>query len=326
MSASVSLLSPPAPPPPAREATLAAPPRSPARGAASRGRGDPRLVLALAAVYVIWSSTYLAIHVVVTELPPLLSASIRFAAAGGVLLGVARHRGAAWPAARDWLRVAPIGVLLFVGGNGFVSIAQQSVPSGGAAVVCATMPLWVGVLGAGSRSDRPTAREWLSLLLGFVGVAVLAGGPSLAGEPLHVALLVISPLSWALGAVLARRLPAALTRDPVLVPAMQMLAGGAALGAVGGALGEQLPLDASAEAWLALAYHGVFGSIVAFTAFTWLLRNARPAVATSYAYVNPILAVLLGAAASGEPVGASTLAANALIVGAVVLALRGPRA
>lgn len=285
---------------------------------------DPRLALSLLAVYVVWSSTYLAIGVAVTELPPLLMASLRYAAAGLVMLLIALRRGAAWPEARDWLRVLPIGALLFVGGNGFVAIALQSVTSGGAAVVCAMMPLWVGVLGA-ITGERPTRREWLSLALGFAGVAVLMGGPSLAGEPLHVALLIGAPICWAMGSILARRLPGAIGRDPFLLPAMQMLTGGAALAAVGGAFGERLPAQASAKAWLAVAYLWGIGSIVAFTAYTWLLRNARPAIATSYAYVNPVLAVLIGAALSGEPVGATTVIANALIVLAVFLALRRPR-
>lgn len=292
---------------------------------AARPAVDPRLILSLAAVYVIWSSTYLAIHVVVGELPPLLSASMRFVASGLVMLLIALRRGAAWPSARDWLRVLPIGALLFLGGNGFVAIAQRGgVTSGGAAVVCAMMPLWVGVLGALS-GERPSRREWLSLVLGFVGVAVLMGGPSLAGDPLHVAILVASPICWALGSILARRLTGSISKDPFLLPALEMITGGAVLAAAGGLFGERLPPDASTSAWLALAYLAVFGSIIAFTAYNWLLRNARPTTATSYAYVNPILAVLMGTLISGEPLGVTTIIANALIVGAVFLALRRPR-
>ena len=141
---------------------------------------DVRLVLSLAAVYVIWSSTYLVMKLAIVELPPLLMASMRFLAAGFVMLVIAMRRGVAFPAARDWLRVLPIGALLFLGGNGLVSIAQRSLASGGAAVVCAMMPLWVGVLGTIS-GEKPTKREWLSLAIGFVGIIVLMGGPSLAG-------------------------------------------------------------------------------------------------------------------------------------------------
>lgn len=282
---------------------------------------DLRLVLSLAAVYVIWSSTYLAMQIAIVELPPFLMASLRFAAAGLVLLLVALRRGAAWPRAADWVRFVPIGALMFVGGNAFVALALRSVSSGGAAVVVATMPLWLGVLGSVTGA-RPTAREWASLGIGFVGVLVLMGGPSLAGDPVDIALLVAAPICWALGSLLARRTTSAAGRDPFLSAAMQMLTGGAALALVAAAAGERLPATASASTWLALAYLWLFGSVIAFTAYNWLLRNAPPVVATSYAYVNPSLALVIGAALAGEAIGITTLAANVLIVVAIVLALR----
>jgi drug/metabolite transporter (DMT)-like permease len=282
---------------------------------------DVRLVAALAAVYLIWSSTYLAIRVAVHDMPALLMASMRFIAAGGVLLAIARRRGAAWPSARDVWRVTPVGVLLFLGGNGFVALAETSVSSGGAAVVCATMPLWVGVLGI-ITGERPTVREWSSLVLGFVGVVVLMGGPALAGRPEHVVLVICSPIMWALGSVLARRTKDVGGAHATLVgPGLQMFVGGLALAVAGTVTGETLPLHASTASWLAVAYLLVFGSLIGFTAYAWLLRNVRPVVATSYAYVNPILAVLIGAALYGEPLGWTTAVANILIVGAVMLAL-----
>lgn len=305
-------------------------PAIPARAAASdpgtsAARSiNPWLIANLAAVYLIWSSTYLAMRIAVQELPPLGMASLRFAAAGLVLLAIAKQRGVAWPAARDWLRVIPIGALLFLGGNGFVAISELSVSSGGAAVVCAMMPLWAGVLGAIS-GERPTRREWLSLIVGFIGVLVLMGGPSLAGEPLHIVLIILAPFSWSLGSILARRHAASAKIDTFMSSAMQMLAGSAVLAIAALARGEQLPVDASAQAWLSVVYLFVFGSIVGFTAYNWLLRNARPVVATSYAYVNPILAVLFGAAVSGEAIGATTIVANILIVGAIALAFGKPR-
>ena len=257
---------------------------------------DPRLVLSLAAVYLIWSSTYLAMRVAVLELPPL----------------------------RDWLRIVPIGALLFVGGNGFVAVAEQSVGSGGAAVVCATMPLWVGVFGR-FFGERVTGREWLSLVVGFVGVVVLMGGPSLAGRPEHIVLLCFSPVMWALGSLLARRTKDIGGEHATLVgPALQMLTGAPMLVVAAAVHGESLHMHASTGAWLSLAYLFVFGSVIGFTAYAWLLRNARPVVATSYAYVNPILAVLIGAALSNERLGWTTLIANVLIVGAIILALRKP--
>jgi drug/metabolite transporter (DMT)-like permease len=289
---------------------------------------DPKLIASLAAVYVIWSSTYLAMRIVVHEpgaLPPLLSASMRFCGAGAIMLAYALHKGAKLPPLRDWLRVAPVGVLLFVGGNGFVSIASQSAPSGGIAVVCALMPIWAGIFGS-AIGVRPTAREWLSLFIGFAGVVVLLGGPSLAGKPVHIVLVILSPMLWAAGSLLSRR-----TKDvggahgAFIGPALQMITGGVALLAVALVRGERIPLDARPTAWLALGYLVVFGSLVAFTAYAWLLRNARPVVATSYAYVNPILAVFIGAALYHEPLGWTTFVANILIVGAVILALRRTR-
>jgi drug/metabolite transporter (DMT)-like permease len=183
----------------------------------------------------------------------------------------------------------------------------------------------VGVFGVIS-GERPTRREWLSLVIGFVGIIVLMGGPSLAGEPLHIVMIICAPICWALGSVMARRLPQSIGGDPFMLPAMEMLTGGAVLAIVGAIAGERIPLDANPKAWLALVYLVVFGSLVAFTAYNWLLRNARPTVATSYAYVNPVLAVLLGALLTGEPLGITTLIANGLIVIAVMLALRKPKA
>lgn len=290
-----------------------------------RARIDPRLILCLAALYLFWSSTYLAIRIAVAELPPLLMAGARYSAAGLVMLAIARRRGAAWPSAAQWLRVVPSGALLFLCGNGFVVIAELSVPSGGAAMVCATMPLWAGVL-ATLGGERPSWREWLSLAIGFCGVLVLLGGPSLAGQPLHLVLIVLSPACWALGSILSRRQSREWQIGASMSSAMQMITGGGALLVAGAVHGEALPAHASSASWLAVGYLLVFGSLIGFTAYNWLLRNARPIVATSYAYVNPVLAVVLGALISGEPLGATTLVANVLIVGAVALALGRPRA
>ena len=279
------------------------------------------LLLSLAAVYVIWGSTYLAMQIAIGGLPPLAMACMRFLVAGGVMLAVARKRGAEIPPVRDWLRVAPVGALLFLGGNGFVALAERSVPSGGVAVVCATMPLWVGVLGS-AVGVRPTGREWLALLLGFVGVVVLMGGPSLAGRPADIVFAIGSPILWATGSLLSRRTKDVGGAHAALVgPALQMLTGGGVLAVAAIVHGEHWPAHAPASAWLAVGYLIVFGSIIGFTAYAWLLRNARPVVATSYAYVNPVLAVLIGAALHGEPLGWTTLIANVLIIAAIGLAL-----
>jgi drug/metabolite transporter (DMT)-like permease len=284
-------------------------------------RVDPRLIFSLAAVYLIWGSTYLAMAFVVTEIPPFLQGSMRFSFAGLVMLMIAMKRGVPFPPLRDWLRIAPIGALMFVGGNAFVAIGTQTVTSGGAAIVCAMLPLWVGVLGILNK-ERPTRREWVSLL-GFAGVIVLMGGPSLAGKPEHVAILLCAPISWSIGSVLQRRLPAnTTTNDTFMLPAVQMLCGGAMLGLLGALSGERISTDTSTNAWLGLAYLAIAGSLIAFTAYSWMLRHSRPAIATSYAYVNPIIAVLAGVIISGEPLGATTFIANAMIVIAVMLVLR----
>lgn len=288
-------------------------------------RWDPKLIASLAAVYLIWSSTYLAMKIAMHDLPPLLMASMRFASAGMVLLLVALRRGVAWPTWRDWLSVAPVGTLLFVGGNGFIAISQGSIPSGATAVVAAMMPLWMGVLGV-IGGDKPTKREWLSLVIGFAGIIVLMGGPSLAGEPVHIVLLLLAPPAWAIGSIIARRLNSPATKDVFMLSAMEMLTGGVSLFVAGAIHGESIPHHVGAHSWIALAYLWVAGSLIAFTAYSWLLRNTRPVVATSYAYVNPSLAVVLGAALSGEPLGVTTIVANVLMVIAIWLALSKARA
>lgn len=288
-------------------------------------RFDWKLIASLAAVYLIWSSTYLAMKVAMHDLPPLLMASMRFASAGMVLLLVALRRGVKWPTARDWLSVAPVGTLLFVGGNGFIAISQGTIPSGATAVVAAMMPLWMGVLGVIS-GEMPTRREWLSLVIGFAGILVLMGGPSLAGAPLHIFLVLLAPPAWALGSLIARRLNSPATKDVFMLSAMEMITGGISLFVIGALRGESIPHHVSAQSWLSLAYLWVFGSLIAFTAYSWLLRNTRPVIATSYAYVNPGLAVILGAALSGEPLGATTIIANVLMVVAIWLALSKARA
>ena len=284
-----------------------------------------KLLASLFAVYVIWGSTYLAMSICVVELPPMLMAAARFTAAGGTLLAVALRSGAKLPPKRDWLRMLPIGALLFVGGNGFIAVAEQDVPSSGAAVVAAMMPLWIGVLGRFFGAVA-TPREWASLVIGFVGVVVLMGGPSLSGAPIHIVLLLCAPIAWALGSLLSRRTKDIGGEHATLVgPALQMLTGGGALFVAGILRREAWPAHASTDAYLLLAYLFMFGSVIGFTAYGWLLRNARPVVATSYAYVNPVLAVLLGAALHHEPLGWTTVVANVLIVTAVILALQKPR-
>ena len=277
-----------------------------------------RVALSLLAVYAIWSSTYLALRVVVSALPALLSSGARYAVAGAVLLVVVRSRGTRFPTRREWVAALPIGALLFLCGNGFVALAERTVASSVAAVACATTPLWAALLGRFFGS-RVSAREGVGLAVGFVGVAALCWGDGVRGDPVALGLLLCAPFGWALGSILAQRLPVA----PGLgAAATEMITGGALMIAVGLFSGERVPTHVPTGAALAFAYLVVFGSLVAFSAYSYLLRVTRTSVAMSYAYVNPALAVLLGAGVAGEAIGLATALATGLIVVAVVLIAR----
>lgn len=284
--------------------------------------GSLPLILALASVYVIWGSTYLVMRWVVAELPPMLMGAIRFLIAGSVLALIARYRGSAWPTARQWQTAAASGGLLFVGGNGLVAIAEQTVSSSAAAVACATMPLWLALFTAAS-GERITRREVMGQVIGFAGVLVLLGG-QLSSDTLVGALVVVAaPVSWAAGSWLARTRHSSLAAG-VMGTASQMLAGGVLMAAVGWTTGESISEVPSIEVIAGQLYLIVAGSLIGFTAYAWLLRNTRPAVATSYAFVNPPIAVVVGAFLGGEVVGGSLVLATALVVSAVALVVLRP--
>lgn len=284
-------------------------------------RASPQtpLYLALAAVYLIWGSTYLAMRIAVETIPPLTMGAARFTLAGAILLVAGLLTGSARPTARQWLAAIPIGALLCVGGNGLVAIAETEVSSGVAALVCATMPLWMAVFAA-MAGERPSRREGLGIAIGLAAVVLLVGGAELAASPRAAMILVGSPLAWALGSVLAKRLP---VPTGLAAPGTQMLTGGVCLIIAALVRGESVPTSPSAASIGAWVYLLVLGSLVAFTAYSWLLRNARPAVATSYAFVNPVLAVLLGVVLAGEALTRATVLAAPLVVVAVVLVIGG---
>jgi drug/metabolite transporter (DMT)-like permease len=269
----------------------------------------PRVAVCLAAVYLIWGSTYLAIRHVVTALPPLLSAGARYVAAGSALYAFLRLRGAPAPSRRQWIHTVPAGALLFLVGNGFVSLAEQHVSSGLAAVACAATPLFACLMALGF-GERPSRREWAGLALGFAGVVLLAAGDLRAASSSGL-LLLFAPAGWALGSVLSRRLS---LPPGTMAAASQMIAGGLVTLAAALVHGERLPAAIPAPAALAFAYLAVFGSIVGFSAFTYLLRHTTTPLAMSYAYVNPVIAVLLGAALGGEHPSAGLYAPGALVV------------
>ncbi|HYA00531.1 MAG TPA: EamA family transporter [Candidatus Binatia bacterium] len=291
----------------------------------------PMVITAFAAVYIIWGSTYLAIRLAVETLPPLLMAGVRFVIAGAILFPIAYLTGdrrGDRVTARHWKSAAVIGALLLFAGNGGISFGEQHVPSGVAALLVATVPLWMAVF-AHVRGIQPIARTGAAgLLVGFAGVAILlvAGGSPVSASPLWFAITLASPVFWAAGSIYAGRAP--LPRRALVGTAMEMLCGGVILCAAAGVLGEwgQIhPAAISTKSLLAAAYLVVFGSLLGYTAYVFLLRAVSPRAVSSYAYVNPLVAVLLGWALVGERVTAGTLVGGLLIVVAVVVLLASER-
>jgi drug/metabolite transporter (DMT)-like permease len=292
--------------------------------ATSRARTDPRslIPLALLALYVIWGSTYLGIRYALESYPPFLLAGIRFLGAGVLLYGVLRWRGLAPPTKRQWRNAAFVSLLLLGLGNGLVCFAEERVSSGIAAVAVASMPLFAALF-SGMYGQWPSRRETVGLAIGFVGVIVLNFGSNLSGSPLGAFALIVAAMSWAFGSAWSRR------RDMPAGPmntAAQMLCASVALLLFGFFSGEHLPAQPTPRATFALVYLGLFGSIVAFSAYLYVLKHARPALSTSYAYINPPVAVLLGVLLAGEHVGPYDLGGMAIIlIGVVVITLAKQR-
>ncbi len=274
---------------------------------------------ALGAVYVIWGSTYLAIAIAVQTLPPLLSAGLRFCLAGLVLLGVIAARRGLRVGREQLIGAAIVGLLLLVGGNGFVVLAERTVPSGLTALIIASVPLWI-VIFRRLAGDRIHVSTFVGVAVGFAGVAflVVPRGSSGAVDAGGLLLLFVATISWALGTFLAPRLR--MPRDALLSTGVQQLAAGIVLVVVGAAMGELAHLEPatwSIKSLLAMAYLVVFGSLVAFTAYSWLLQHAPVSLVSTYAYVNPVVAVLLGALVLAEPITPSIVVGAAIIVAAV---------
>jgi drug/metabolite transporter (DMT)-like permease len=275
----------------------------------------PALVVNLALVYVLWGSTYLAIRFGVEGLPPLLLSAMRNLTAGVLLFTWMRLRGAPWPTLRQWRNGAFIGFMMMSVGNGFVCLAEQSVPSGLAALVVGSAPVFAILFGWGF-GTRPLALEWVGVALGFAGVALLNVDVRAAASPAAVGLLVIATASWSFASILQPRLDMPKGGASASV---QMLGGGACLVAMAALHGERLPEHVPTQSWLALAYLIVFGSIVAYSAFVYVINHARPALVTSYAYVNPVVAVGLGALFADEHVTWPLIAAMVVILAGVAL-------
>jgi drug/metabolite transporter (DMT)-like permease len=291
----------------------------------SRTGASPLAVgLALAGVYVLWGSTYLGIRLTLDTMPPLLMGATRFLIAGGLLFALTFRRGA-WQqdrlGQRQWLGAFLVGAALLFLGNGGVILAERTIPSGVVALVVATVPLWMALIdwvGFGQRL-RPLAI--LGLALGFGGVALLLGSPGGGRiDPLGAVIAVLAPVFWALGSVYSRRL--SLPSRPLVATAMQMLCAGAlylVAGVAAGELGRVHLSQVSGTSALALVYLIIFGSLVGYNAYSWLLRVAPLSLVSTYAYVNPIVAVTLGWLILAEPVTIRTMAAGAIIVTAVAL-------
>ncbi|HYJ78734.1 MAG TPA: drug/metabolite exporter YedA, partial [Longimicrobiaceae bacterium] len=293
-------------------------------GGGGGGGGPPRaqVLLAFAAVYLVWGSTYVAIRFAIETLPPFLMAGARFVISGVALYLLARG-GQPAPTRAQWRATAIVGACLLLGGNGGVVWAEQHVPSGIAALLVATVPLWMVLLEWRAGRVRPRPGVFAGLVLGFAGVAILMGPGQLLGgrgvHPVGAVVLVLASLSWAAGSVYSRRAP--LPASQFLGTGMEMLAGGALLLLAGTVAGEWARLDLAAvtpRSWLAFLYLIVFGSGVGFTAYIWLLRHVSIAKVATYAYVNPVVAVLLGWALAGEALSARTALAAAVIIAAVV--------
>lgn len=282
-----------------------------------------RLLLAFAAVYVVWGSTYLAIRYAIESLPPFLMAGSRFIVAGTLLCVWSRTRGAAWPTLKEWQTATVIGWCMLLGGNGGVVWAEQRVPSSVAALVVAVVPL-VTVLIDWLRpgGPRPDLATVVGLVIGFAGVAILvnpAAGDAGRIDPLGALALLGGTVAWAAGSIYSRHKRGA--ESPLMAAGANMLCGGVGLLLLGTMTGEATTMNVSAftaRSLFALLYLIIFGSIIGFTAYIWLLRNTSPARATTYAYVNPVVAILLGWSIADEPLTPRILAAAAVIIGGVI--------
>jgi len=289
-----------------------------------------KTLLAFAIIYFVWGSTFLAIRVGVREVPPLVLAAMRFSVAGLVLFGWVLARGERSPSAREWRSASVLGMVIFLFDYGLLFWAEQRVPSGIAAVMLATIPVFMALSEIiFLRTQRLTVRLSLALLIGIGGVGVLMSRAlNLGGAPidkLGAMALIFASISWSIASVLARKLP--LPSSKVMSSGAQMLTGGVFLAIVAGALGEFRNFDpwaVSRGAWLALLYLIVAGSIIGFTAYVWLIHHESPTKVGTYAYVNPIVAVLVGYFLGGEELTTRTILGTLLVLISVVVITTTP--
>jgi len=284
-----------------------------------------KTLVAFAIIYFVWGSTFLAIRVGVREVPPLILAAMRFFVAGVVLYGFMIARGERSPSARQWRSASLLGIIIFVFDYGLLFWAEQRVPSGIAAVMLATIPVFMALSEIMFlRTQRLTVRLVLALLIGIGGVAVLMSRSlSLGGAPIDsvgAVALIFASMSWSVASAITRKLP--LPPSKIMSSGAQMLAGGVFLAIAAGALGEFRnfhPWNVSRGAWLALLYLIVAGSIIGFTAYVWLIHHESPTKVGTYAYVNPIVAVLVGYFLGGEALGPRTILGTLFVLISVVV-------
>lgn len=284
-----------------------------------------KIILAFAAVYIIWGSTYLGIRYAIETLPGFLMAGTRFFIAGAILFAWARLHGDRVGSLAQWRGAFVIGGLLLLGGNGGVTWAEKYIPSSLAALSVATEPLWVVVLTWAATRRRPNATVLLGVLIGLVGVGLLVGGLNTGQHvsPLVLAaalVVLLASLAWAGGSVYANRQP--IQASTSMAAGMQMIAGGVLLLLLALVTGDFKRLNLGAASWVSISAFGyllIFGSLVGFTAYSWLLRHVTTASAATYAYVNPVVAVLLGWWLANEPLTWRMLLAAAVIISSVVL-------
>jgi len=286
---------------------------------------------ALLALYIVWGSTYLAIRFAVETIPPFFQAGMRFLIAGIILLIWRRLAGDALPTRNQWKSAAIIGSLLLLGGNGLVSWAEQTIPSGVAALIIGAVPMFLVIAEAFRRGGvKPTWRVILGLLIGFTGIYLLVGPSEFSGgmklNPFGVAALLSASFLWALGSIYSKN--ADLPSSALMLTGAEMLMGSLALFVVSLATGELRGFSfsqVSTNSWLGLAYLITVGSMIGFASYAWLLQNAPISLVATYAYVNPLVAVLLGAIFLHEELTARILAASVIIIGSVIFINSGNR-
>lgn len=287
-----------------------------------------QLLLGFLVIYIVWGSTYLGIRVGIATIPPFLMAGTRFLIAGGSLYAWSRLRGAAKPDLEQWKNAGIIGALLLMVGNGAVSWAEQRVDSGMTSLLVATVPLWL-VLAEVVKGKRPAMLQWVGVAMGLVGVGLLVKPSSNAAvasvDPYGAAVLMLGSLSWTIGSLFSRT--ARLAKPASMASGMQMICGGVlmmTISVITGELASFEPERITTASILAWAYLIVFGSIIGFSTYMWLLTVASPAAVGTYAYVNPVVAVLLGVLVAGETLPASATLAMVIITGSVALVSLAP--